>query len=143
MRKYVEPVRALFGIALDRDAALDAEVDQVAVREADVGLERDVGTEPLAQARDVAGHRGLDAQHGAAVQVAQPARLDAHAALVAQPRFGVAQHEAVRTEAIVFDEERRPAVEPPEELHDRTTALAAPGRLEDHARAPHVARVTS
>ena len=140
IREAHQAVAAELAARVDAHGGADAVVDQVAVREADVGLEGGVpgGREPLAQARHRRGHVRLDAHERAAGEVAQLRRRGAHVRLAGERGFAAARREEVRPEAIVLDEEGLARLETPVELHHRRAPAHAIGRMNDesprHAR---------
>ncbi|MFI5319190.1 MAG: hypothetical protein ACHQ6V_06390 [Myxococcota bacterium] len=134
VREQHEPVRARLAAAANLERRAQPAIDQVAIREAQVGL---VGRAAralhrLAQCRHCAGQVALDAHHRARREVAQLARKDAPSCA---PRrvCGRGAREEVWLEAIVLDEKRVAALEPPVELHDRRAVANAVGRLNDEA----------
>src|SRR5690606_9879308 len=124
----------------DRDPGAEVVVDQVAVREAQVGLEGvDArSAEPVAQGGDVARQSDGDAADRLAGEIGEPGRLEGGPG--GQRRAIALADEAVRPQAIVLDEERRAVVEASEELDDRPAGANAMRRLEQETRAKAVVR---
>jgi hypothetical protein len=119
--------------AADLEGAADAPVDQVPHGEADVGL---VGPnarllQAVAQRGSVRRLRHLDAHDGPSEQGhAVGGHLPSCSELPRARRVGLLDVE-VRDEPAVPHEERAPALEPSEEVHDGATRLDAVRRLQD------------
>ena len=127
------------GDSLDLDARAETAIDQVTVREADVGLQRfpariDHG---LAQMGDVSGDAGDDAQDGAALEIPEVARLDARVTLGRERRGRLRMGEEVGLETIVLDKERPAVPQPTEQLDQRPTRALRARRLQDEAHVAH------
>src|SRR3989449_408447 len=98
---------AALEVALDGEGATDATVDQVAVREAEVGLEAVDArlAETVPHPGHVAGERHLDAHDGLAAQRAERARHEAHAGSEPAHRGLVGgAHEKVRRGPLIYDD---------------------------------------
>ena len=133
--------RAPLEVALDREGATDTTVDQVAVREAEVGLEAVDArlAEAVAHARHVARERQLDAHDGLAAERAELARHDARAGgEPAHRRLVRGAHKKVRREPFVDDQRRLAALEHRVEVHMRSAGGDPVGGRQDEAALGHV-----
>jgi hypothetical protein len=133
--------RDLEPVALDRDRAADPALDQVAHREADVGLEGGDagGLEALAQRRHLGRRLDVDAGDGPTGERA-PVAGRGRARAEPRPRpLEVRRLEAeVRPRPAVAHEERPAVLQPAVEVHDRSAGRDAVRRLEDEtAEAGH------
>ena len=116
-------------------------VDQVAVREAEVGLEAVDArlAEAVAHARHVARERQLDAHDGLAAERAELARHDARAGgEPAHRRLVRGAHKKVRREPFVDDQRRLAALEHRVEVHMRSAGGDPVGGRQDEAALGHV-----
>ena len=124
-------------VAVDLEGAADAAIDEVAIGEADVGLEAHDAAlfELAAQRRHVAGHANGDRRHRLALERAQTAGLDVvEAGRERRDARRVAlQDEEVRPGAVVDDQARLARFEHAVQVHLGNAADDAVGGREDEA----------
>ncbi len=133
--------RAALEVARDREGPADAVVDQVAVREAEVGLEAVDArlAEAVAHPGHVAGERHLDAHDGLAAEGAERARHEAHGG--GEPaHLGLVggAYEKVRREPVIDDQRRLAVLEHRVEMHLGSPGGDPVGGRQDEAALGHV-----
>jgi hypothetical protein len=115
--------------SLDLHAGADAPVDEVAVGEAHVGLER--APQALAQGRHRPGRGNDDPRHGVAREFAQRRLLDGGVRGAARGAQRAERRKEIRAEAVVLHQERRAFLESAEQPDNRHAVAHAIGGLQD------------
>ena len=139
--------RLLAALSADLEGAADAAIDEIAHREAHVGLvRRDArGRQPITERGRIGGRVDVDAHHGAARQ-RDVVRCALSVGAAAARRLGVRGLDVEVGDAAAFaNEERPPVLEPAVEMHHGPPILDAVRRLQHeapHGRRHHCLRRT-